>query len=223
MPGQVAAWLIEQVGWDGEGPLDLSSRLVLVPTRQSGRRLREALAVAAADRDQAVFAPKVLVPESLPAEVARRPAVASRDQILVAWIRVLLESHPSEYRAVFPVDPPRRDEAWARRLAGRLSRVQNELAAGGLRMVDVLSAPDMPETARWRELARLESRFDALLAEHGVCAQVVANQAGLDAVQPPAGIESVVVAGCPDPNPVAVRYLEALSPSVPIEVLVYKQ
>ena len=221
LPGQVAEWLIEQVRWDGEGPLDLSSRLVLVPTRQSGRRLREALAVAAADRDQAVFAPRVVVPESLPGEVAKRLEVASRDQILVAWIRVLLESSPSEYRAVFPVDPPRRDEAWARRLAGRLGRVQNELAAGGLRMVDVSSAPDLPETARWRELAQLERRFDELLAEQGVCAQVVANQVGLDAVQLPTGIELVVVAGCPDPNPVAVRYLEALSPAVPIEVLIY--
>ena len=31
-------------GWDGKGPLDLSRLLVIVPTRQSGRRLREALA-----------------------------------------------------------------------------------------------------------------------------------------------------------------------------------
>jgi ATP-dependent helicase/nuclease subunit B len=213
--------LIAQAAWTGSGPLDLSHRLILVPTRQSGRRLREALAEAAAAHDQAVFAPQVMVPESLPAAVAQLPAVATRHQILVAWMRVLLAAHPAAYRAVFPIDPPQRDAAWARRLAERLARVQNELAAGGLRMRDVLAAPQMPEAARWQELAQLEAEFDRVLAEQGVNSAVVASQAGLATAALPTGIESVVLAGCPDPNPAAIRYLEKLHLTAPIEVLVY--
>ena len=39
---QAVEWLA--AGWGGEAPLDLANRLVVVPTRQAGRRLREALA-----------------------------------------------------------------------------------------------------------------------------------------------------------------------------------
>ena len=52
-------------GWSGEGPLDLSAVMVVLSTRQSGRRLREGLAAWASARDQAVFSPLVVLPESL--------------------------------------------------------------------------------------------------------------------------------------------------------------
>ena len=153
--------MIAQAGWAGEDPLDLSTRLVLVPTRQSGRRLREALAVAAELQGQAVFAPRVVVPESLPGEVSLCPNVATRDQILVAWMRVLLGTDPARYRAVFPVDPPLRDEAWARHLAERFVRVQHELAAGGLSMADVLRAAEKSGSVGWRGGGGLERQCGA--------------------------------------------------------------
>jgi ATP-dependent helicase/nuclease subunit B len=221
LPAQVAAWLIKQTGWDGIAPLDLSDRLVVVPTRQSGRRLREALAIAAEVKGQAVFAPLVIVPEELPALVTELPETASRDQALVAWIRVLLQSSPRDYRTVFPVDPPRRDEAWARRLAQRFCRVQAELASGGLRMADGLGDEDMPESVRWQELAALEQAFDAVLAEQQVCAPVAAYRKGLQAVRVPAEIRRVVMAGCPDPNAVAVQCLASLVSQVSVEILAY--
>lgn len=61
--GQAVEFLVRE--WPGIGPLDLASLLVLVPTRQSGRRLREALAVHAAQHGAAVFPPRVLLPEAL--------------------------------------------------------------------------------------------------------------------------------------------------------------
>ncbi len=218
---EVVAWFIARQGWGGDGPLDLSRTLVVVPTRQSGRRLREALAGAAEVRNQAVLAPLVTVPEALPGLVAQRPEVASREQVVVAWTRVLLESRSSEYRRVFPVDPPRRDEAWARRLAERLQGVQRELASGGLRMGDVAALDDMPEKARWRELARLEERFEALLGEQQVVSAVPADIQGLAEVRMPDGIESIVVAGCPDPNPISLQYLQVLAACGKVDVLVY--
>ncbi|OYU98221.1 MAG: hypothetical protein CFE26_27965, partial [Verrucomicrobiales bacterium VVV1] len=60
---QAVAWLARE--WAGDGPLDLARTLVVVPTRQAGRRLREALAEHAAARGQAVFPPRVVTPESL--------------------------------------------------------------------------------------------------------------------------------------------------------------
>ncbi len=221
LPTQVANWLINQADWKGDGPLDLSDRLVLVPTRQSGRRLREALALAAEAHRQAVFAPRVLVPESLAAEVADRPAGATKEQILVAWMRVLLEAPPAAYRSVFPIDPPKRDAAWSRRLADRLVSMQAELATGGFKVADVGEIDGIPETARWRELAELESRFESILAERELCSPVEAQRRGLAAVAPPAEISRVVIAACPDPNPMALRYLEVLAGRLPIDILVH--
>ena len=51
-------------GWTG-GALDLSDWLIVVPTRQAGRRLREALAVHAAAEGGAVLAPRVVAPEEV--------------------------------------------------------------------------------------------------------------------------------------------------------------
>ena len=113
---QAVAWLA--AGWPGDGPLDLAGLLVVVPTRQSGRRLREALAAHAATRGQAVFPPRVVLPETLATLGAPATEVASRLVSQLAWIGVLRDLPIGEYRAVFPVDPPARDFAWARRLAG---------------------------------------------------------------------------------------------------------
>jgi ATP-dependent helicase/nuclease subunit B len=63
LPASAARWLAE--GWSGRAVLDLSHWCVVVPTRQSGRRLREALAALAAEQGQAVFPPRVVLPEGL--------------------------------------------------------------------------------------------------------------------------------------------------------------
>src|ERR1700683_145766 len=72
--------------WAGTGPLDLASVLVVVPTKQAGRRLREALAAHASASGQAGFPPRVLTPEALIAPV---PGSASRLESLLAWARTL--------------------------------------------------------------------------------------------------------------------------------------
>ncbi|MGA3007670.1 MAG: hypothetical protein ABSE59_07245, partial [Opitutaceae bacterium] len=74
-------------GWAGSTPLDLSALLVVVPTQQSGRRLREALAGHAAAHGQAAFPPRVFTPDRLIAE-GLGAGVASRIESLLAWTDV---------------------------------------------------------------------------------------------------------------------------------------
>jgi ATP-dependent helicase/nuclease subunit B len=84
----VVAWLVG--GWDGVTALDLSDQMVVVPTRQAGRRLREALASHAAAYNQAVFPPRVVMPEQLVATSAPLgTTVASRSELLLAWTEVI--------------------------------------------------------------------------------------------------------------------------------------
>ncbi|MCC5024676.1 MAG: PD-(D/E)XK nuclease family protein [Candidatus Synoicihabitans palmerolidicus] len=216
-----AAWLAEQGGWDQNGPLDLGGWLMVVPTRRAGRCLREALAELAATRGQAAFPPRVIMPESLPGQVAELRLVATRTQASVAWVRVLQQVKLAAYRAVVPIDPPKRDFAWARALAGRLMRVQRELADEGLRMAEVGAQENFPETERWRQLGHLEAEFDAVLAGEGLVSRAQAERDGLDRVRVPSWCRRVVVVGAPDLPVVPRRYLQTVEDKgVRVDVLV---
>ena len=224
MPAQAAAWLAE--GWNGQGPLDLSRLLVIVPTRQAGRRLREALAELAGGRGQAVFPPRVLTPDTFAAPAAGVP-VASRLESLLAWKEILVELELDAFRAVFPVDPAARNFPWAVRLAEELIRLQATLAEIGWRLADVAAAAeeqadgDFPEARRWKQLGEMESRYDkrlGLLGRRDVQAARIAA-----ARHPPAldGIERLVLLATPDPLPLVLTALAAYAVVLPVEVAIY--
>lgn len=220
LPAQAAAWLARE--WTGDGPLDLGGVMVVVPTRQSGRRLREALAEHAAVRSSAVLAPRVVLPEDLlaPPEDA---AVASRLETQLAWAQVVLTADPEDFRAVFPVDPPARNFAWAARLAAQLLRLQSALGENGLRLRDVVrrAGDSLPETERWTQLGELERRCDAALAARGRRTLQAASLELARAAVPPAGIARVVLLATPDPLPLAVGVLAELARTLPVDVVVF--
>jgi ATP-dependent helicase/nuclease subunit B len=209
--------------WHRKGPLDLSSCLVIVPTRQSGRRLREALAAHAAVGGQAVFPPRVILPEALAMLGAPMADVASRIASRLAWIEVLRTLPMDEFRAVFPVDPPARDFGWARRLAEQFLRLQATLADAGLRMAMVNSraGADFPESARWMQLATLEQRYDGELARRGLRdAQAAKLRHALEPALP-AGVTRILVLGTPDPFPLAGSILAHHAGRVEVEIAVW--
>lgn len=210
---QAAAWLAGN--WAGEGPLDLSRVLIVVPTRQSGRRLREALAAHAAERGQAVFAPRVVTPETLVADLTG-PDTASRLESLLAWARALRGDVAAQAGEVFPAGVPAHDDAGALRLAGEFLRLQSQLAEGGLRIADV-AARAPAETGRWRQLTALEAEFDRVLAALGrrdvQAAKITAARVGLDAAQ----FDRVILLATPDPLPLALTALQHM-PAVDVVV-----
>lgn len=209
-------------GWSTEGPLDLSRLLVVVPTRQSGRRLREALAGHAAQFGRAVFPPRVWLPEQL---VAPPPeaAIASRIESLLAWSDVLRTVELPAFRSVFPVDPPSRTFSWALALADSLLRVQLTLGQVGLRLGNVVSAAgaQFPEADRWHELGQLEQAYDARLRESGKLDALAARIAGAQAPVALEGIDRIVVLAAPDPAPIALTVLAAHARTLPVDVAVF--
>ena len=202
---QAAAWLAD--GWAGGAPLDLSRVLVIVPTKQSGRRLREALAEHAAAHAQAAFPPRVLTPETL-VTLNAASGTALRLESLLAWTEVLLDLDLDDFRDVFPIDPPARNAIWALRLSRELMRLQSSLAEGGLRIADVAAKAGaaFPETARWAQLGELEVRFDGALAARGLRdAQTVKIAAAREVVE--VVFDKIVLLATPDPLPLALEWL----------------
>lgn len=209
--------------WRGKQPLDLAEILVIVPTRQSGRRLREALAAHASSYGAAVFPPRVMMPESLATPGPGATGVATRLESQLAWIGVFRTLDLEEFRAVFPVDPPARNFAWAQRLAREFGRLQATLAEAGLRLADVpdRAGGDFPETERWTQIARLERLHAESLAVLGWRDAQAAKLERALAPALPAGLKRVVVFGTPDPLPLALTILAAHARTLPVEIVVF--
>jgi ATP-dependent helicase/nuclease subunit B len=208
-------------GWEGKGPLDLSRVLVLVPTKQAGRRLREALADHAARRGQGVFAPRVMTPDAL-LNTPMDATVASRLDSLLAWCAVFRDLRLEEFREVFPVDPPLRNFSWTLRLAQEFTGLQTALAEGGLRIADVAAktGADFPERPRWQQLRELEARHDAVLARAGLVDDKTARIAASGKVWL-TDIDRIVLLAVPDPLPLALDALAAHAETIPTSVVVF--
>lgn len=214
-------WLAHE--WRGHGAIDLSACLAVVPTRQAGRRLREGLAEFAAEHGTAVFAPRVLTPDALLTTVTPAPEVATRLECLLAWTEVLRETELAETSAVFPVAPPRRDFAWAWRIAETFFALQSQLNESGLALADVTArAGDaFPEGERWEELARLERRQVERLRRIGKRESHLARRQGAREAGVPAGVARIAVLAVPDPLPLALELLARWAETVPVEVAVH--
>lgn len=217
----MAAWLA--AGWTGAGPLDLSGVLAVVPTQQAGRRLREALAEHAQARGSAVFAPRVLTPDTLLAAGAAGADVATRLEAMLAWAEVLRTADLRALPDVFPIAPPRRDGAWAWQLAGVFYRLQTQLAEGGLALGDVggRAGAGLTEVERWRQLAALERRQSERLEGGGRREPHAARRTWVQEAPPPPGIDRIVVLAVPDPLPQAVAVLTRWTEAIPVEVVVF--
>ena len=155
---QAVAWLLERRD-------ELPGMLVVVPTAQSGRRLREALAESAG----ALLAPKVVTPGSF---LQSRDADAAADWVeRVAWVEVLENvADWSEYEALFP-EPPGEGTNWAGGLAQEMIRLRHALQENGLLLSTAArKLGETVEAERWEALGRLESGVERKLAYPAVTA-----------------------------------------------------
>ena len=102
----------------------LPEMLVIVPTAQSGRRLREGIA----ERGGAL-APRVQTPGSLMQHQDRIPEVVE----ILAWVETLERIKDwSKYSGAFPSSPSREESGWSIGLAKTLAEARSVLQASAL-------------------------------------------------------------------------------------------
>ena len=184
---EVVDWLCGRVERDPSGARSLAHLMVVVPTAQSGRNLRLALAKKAAENGWGgILPPRVVQPfhlvrpadQSLPeaneAEVAAlfmRFLSEKRSVALTAWPHLFQRAEGTmDLQAV--VDP---DAGFA--LLDQMLDIWRVLAGKGLLMQDVpqneaaarvLEAALGEDKARWDELASFEKEFFAFLEAQGL-------------------------------------------------------
>ncbi len=211
-------------GWNGGGALDLSEWMIVVPTRNASRRLREALAVHAAIHHAAVLPPLTVTPDFLtsPERVTGMEA-AGRVDTLLLWAAEMLRVNLDDHRQLFPVDPVERNFTWALKTANDLLQVRETLNENGLSLSDaarMLENSEM-EPERWRDLARLERECVRATEANGLTDwQVARRRAAKDGVLPE-GVKRIMVAGVLDPSVLAIQALERYAQLIPVEVLIF--
>lgn len=175
--------------------------LVVVPTAQSGRRLREGLAERGG-----CLAPRVVTPGFfLRSEGAAPDAVE-----LLGWVEVLESvTDWQAYGAAFPVAPGQGEApGWSFGLARSLAGVrrvlqENALSIGGA----AKRLAETHEAARWQALAGLEREVEKRLTAWGFRSRSMILAKG--GVEWPEGLEQVVLAGVADLGGAMVRELAA--------------
>lgn len=207
--------------WDG-GLLDLSSLLVVVPTRSAGRRLREALAAHVAQKN-AVVVPPITVPPDFLTQIEDAKEAASSLQTLLAWISALQAVDLEKCRNLFPVDPVDRGFSWALQTALQLERLRLALGEAGLTVATAVRrfGKILDEIERWKELAALERRMAGILRRGGKLDRHEARALAADSAKLPVGITSVILLATPDPSEIAIRALRKLSEHGHTEVVIY--
>jgi ATP-dependent helicase/nuclease subunit B len=202
------------------GP-DLSAWLVLVPTRQAGRRLRHRLAALAETAGGVLLPPVVQTP---PVFWSAR-ADAARDagpRVEAAVWKALLEQAPAPLlRPLFPAWDGRVPGGQAGGVTDLLQRLRRTVAEAGLTLADAAGQLGCAaESERWEALARLESLYLQALAAHGLEDSVAREIRLARAPELPAAIREIALAALPDPTPLLLRALERLGEDRSVQVLV---
>jgi len=205
------------------GPVDLEGRLIVVPTRQAGRRLREALALLCAERGTALLSAQVVPPSVLFRPHDALPGEASATVVKAMWAEVLLKLDPALAPGLFPSKLPERDFVWALRTGEMIQELRHALADGGCRLADVAQrcGTALEEPERWRNLVEIEKLFLRRLKDAGLsdpCDLVMARAEHPELAE---GVREIVVAAVPDPSLLAIRALEQLSARVPVHILIH--
>jgi ATP-dependent helicase/nuclease subunit B len=196
-------------GWQPEhGALDLSGVLLLVPSMEAGRRLKEALARATAVQGSGAFIPWVWTPEMALSPPGSSQPTATRLQCQMAWQRALQTVPIEALTALFPTLPELRGWSWEQEMAAALAELKSLLGAGGLTFAEAAERLER-DAARWRDLARLESAFFKHLTEEGLAEPQSAKRDTAAAPVLPEGVRAVLVLPAPDLPPLLSTWLAA--------------
>lgn len=188
--------------------------MIVVPTAQSGRRLRETFAERGG-----CLAPRVVTPSAF---FAPQGETASRLVESLVWEQVLGEVDWSRYEALMPAGMSPGVEVGAgmgrqlRSIRSQLSEVDLDISRVARRL-----GAEHPESERWQALAQLESLYRSEVRRLGGEDPQDAKRAAALAYAVPGGVTRIIIAGVPDPVQLSLSVWQRLAADTAVEVLVH--
>jgi len=197
-------WLSGRVATTPEGARSLAHVMVIVPTAQSARNLRLALARFAAGQGWGGILPPLITMSSALLQ-ERGARVATEAEELAVMAETLLTADLSKLTNLFPRPPAERDIAWALAMAKSLLGVLSILGERAMLMREVVCEA---EPQRWKELAEVEAAFLDALAAKGVAARALSRKHAVEAGCVEPGIKEILLPAAVDVQGALVAYLE---------------
>lgn len=190
--------------------LDLSDTLIIVPTSEAGRRLKEALAHETGRQGGGGSIPWVWAPEQalLPPLPGHSRKAASRLQAHIAWQQALMAVAAGDLEALFPSLPEERAWTWHVEMARLLAELNSLLGAGGRTFAEAADCLSQ-DSARWRDLAILERAYHAELAKAGFQDMQVLKRENAAQPRLPEGLRRIVILAAPDLPPLFGHWIES--------------
>ena len=198
---------------------DFHRHLVLVPTRESGRQLREFL--ASISRTQATFAPQV-IPADQFLRMEEKEETASAPEELAGWLLALGDSPHRLYPRLFPRAMPE-DFSSMLEMAGSLQNLRHAMANQGISCIMAHHAC-AGRDERWTDMERLEEQCTQQLESWKL-----ENRTSMKAEAPPRLLNSLretggnIILACaaevPAPLHHALRHAE--SNGVPVQIWIH--
>jgi ATP-dependent helicase/nuclease subunit B len=210
-------WPVLFADWLHREPDRLRRRLVVVPSRESGRRLRECLVKRAGGlAGGAILGPRMATPDDI-----FRPSSTLPDAIRWAgWLTVLRDTSGETVSTLFPSGLADKDDAWRLGVVRQIENARESLIAGNADF-SLVAAKLAEDATRWTELAQLEERVISVWQKWGHSDPVRAKQVLARNPVLPQGVDEIIVAGVSDPTALAVQAWRALAErGVPITVLI---
>ena len=209
-------WLLAE---HRDGIPALEECLLLLPTRQAGRRLREALTWACKERG-GIFPPRTTTPFQLLQSPSSH--IASEVACIGHWVQVLEEKILEKCPALFPRLPEQRDFTWRRKMAENLHALRGILMERGWDCAQVAGSEHcQEEPLRWQNLADLEAVYRRRLAKTGL---QDLHDAKREATEAPdvRGAKRVILLGVPDSTPVIQQALSKLvEQEVQVQIVIF--
>ncbi len=198
----------------GDTALDLEDTLLIVPTSEAGRRIKEALARA---NQAGALVPWVWTAEQALLPVGARKWVATPLQSQMAWQKAVKKVDLAQLKSLFPVLPEDLDWRWQAEMARLLSELNTLLGAAGQTFTSVGQQVNQ-DSSRWDDLALIEKLYTQELEEVGLVDAQSLKSNGAEKPQLPEGVQRVVVLAAPDLLPLFRRWVQACE--VPVTVAV---
>jgi len=203
-----------------DGSLDLSDQLIVVPTRHAGRRLRERLALVAAEKDGAVFPGRIATPEILFAPRETSQPVVDAISASLIWQQVLKSSQ--QLPDLFPHGAPLDDLTIRCSIAEQLIELRTLLCDEGHTIRSFAAAyTDNPEAGRWNDLVTLEQKY---LKELDALNLLDDSLSKIDSALAPAldpAFRSLCMLFVSDPPSLAITALKHLQTTLPMDLCVH--
>lgn len=221
---KVSGWLLE--GKTGTDPVDLYDTIIVVPTLQAGRRLREVLALHCHERQSALLSATIVTPHHFFTRSQPGIKVANAALTQAVWTHVLEKVDLSQFSVFFP-QPKKLDNLdrfqWALTTGEIIERLRQELADGGYSITDVIRKHEsrLEELDRWKDMAGLEKLYLHKLNEFGFSDSCNIKMSMADNPELKQGVTRIVLAGTPDPTLLAIRALENLSRDHSVDILIH--